>query len=140
VGCGSASGGTSASHTSAGPGGAPRHGGNLVIDTATPSQDFDVNTTSDNESIWPLDEIAEELYVNGKDGKTLVPWLATGYTLSADKLTWTFRLRHGVRFSNGQPMTSKDVVWSITQSLTLKSTWSFIDSPIRKGPRMGRTR
>ena len=28
-------------------------------------------------------------------------------------------------------MTSKDVVCSITQSLNPKSTWSFIDSPIR---------
>jgi peptide/nickel transport system substrate-binding protein len=102
-----------------------------VIDTATPAQDFDVNSTSDNESIWPLDEIAEELYVNGRDGKSLEPWLATGYQLSTDKLTWTFQLRHGVRFSNGRPMTSKDVVWSIDQSLNPKSTWSFIDSPIK---------
>ncbi len=28
-------------------------------------------------------------------------------------------------------MTSKDVVWSITQSLNPKSTWYFIDSPIK---------
>ncbi len=128
AGCGGSSSSATSSDAAAGT---PQHGGNLVIDTATPTQDFDVNTTSDNESIWPLDEIAEELYVNGRDGKSLVPWLATGYTLSADKLTWTFQLRHGVRFSNGQPMTSADVVWSITQSLNPKSTWSFIDSPIK---------
>jgi peptide/nickel transport system substrate-binding protein len=129
--CGGSSSSGSASNAASTTTGAPVRGGNLVIDTATPAQDFDVNTTSDNESIWPLDEIAEELYVNGRDGKSLVPWLATGYSLSPDKLTWTFQLRHGVRFSTGQPMTSKDVVWSITQSLNPKSTWSFIDSPIK---------
>jgi peptide/nickel transport system substrate-binding protein len=142
AGCGSSgkSGGSSTSATNSSStnssstpaGGSPQRGGNLVIDTATPSQDFDVNTTSDNESIWPLDEVGEELYVNGKSGKSLTPWLATGYTLSPDKVTWTFQLRHGVHFSTGQLMTSKDVVWSITQSLNPKSTWSFIDSPIKK--------
>jgi peptide/nickel transport system substrate-binding protein len=131
AGCGGGSNPSDATAATSNSGGTPVHGGNLVIDTATPQQDFDVNTTSDNESIWALDEIGEELYVNGRDGKSLQPWLATSYSLSPDKKTWTFRLRHGVEFSNGQPMTSKDVVWSITQSLNPKSTWSFIDSPIK---------
>lgn len=131
AGCGSSRSGSGGGSTTVSGSGTPQRGGNLVIDSATPSQNFDVNATSDNESIWPLDEVAEELYVNGQDGKSLVPWLATGYTLSSDKLTWTFQLRHGVRFSNGQPMTSKDVVWSISQSLNPKSTWYFIDSPIK---------
>src|SRR5579884_2342507 len=94
----SSSNSVSSSSSTGSSGGTPQRGGNLVIDTATPSQDFDVNTTSDNESIWPLDEVAETLYVNGSDGKTLKPWLATSYTLSKNKLHWTFHLRHGVRF------------------------------------------
>jgi|SRR5579884_23775 len=112
-------------------------GGNLVIDTATPSQDFDVNTTSDNESIWPYDEMAETLYVNGSDGKTLKPWLATSYTLSKNKLHWTFHLRHGVRFSNGKPMTAKDAAFSIDQALNPKSTWSFVDTAIKNAKATG---
>lgn len=116
---------------------APVRGGNLVIDTATPSQNFDVNQTSDNESIWPYDEMAETLYVNGADGKTLKPWLATSYTLSKDKLHWTFQLRHGVRFSNDKPMTAKDAAFSITQALNPKSTWSFVDTAIKSAKATG---
>jgi peptide/nickel transport system substrate-binding protein len=116
---------------------APQRGGNLVIDTATPSQNFDVNQTSDNESIWPYDEMAETLYVNGPDGKMLKPWLATSYTLSKDKLHWTFQLRHGVRFSNGKPMTAKDAAFSIEQALNPKSTWSFVDTAIKSAKATG---
>jgi peptide/nickel transport system substrate-binding protein len=111
--------------------GTPVRGGNLVIDIATPQQDFDVNTTSDNESIWTLDQVAQTLYLNGSDGKSLRPGLATSYSLSANKLRWTFRLRHGVRFSTGAPMTSKDVVFSIDQALNPASVWNFIDAPIK---------
>jgi peptide/nickel transport system substrate-binding protein len=118
--------------------GTPVRGGNLVIDIATPQQNFDVNQTSDNESIWTYDQIAQTLYINGANGKTLVPCLATSYSLSANKLQWTFQLRHGVKFSTGAPMTSSDVVFSIDQALNPNSVWSFIDSSIKsvkaKGP------
>lgn len=117
---------------SAGPvSGAPVRGGNLVIDIATPQQDFDVNTTTDNESIWTYDQVAQTLYRNGANGKSLLPELATSYTLSASKLQWTFHLRHGVRFSTGASMTSKDVVFSLDQALNPKSIWNFIDAPIK---------
>jgi peptide/nickel transport system substrate-binding protein len=128
AGCG---GGAAASGSGGQAGGSPVHGGNLVIDIATPQQDFDVNTTSDNESIWTYDLIAQTLYINGPDGRSLEPELATSYTLSPDKLTWTFHLRHGVRFSTGAPMTARDVVFSIDQALNPKSIWNFIDAPIK---------
>jgi peptide/nickel transport system substrate-binding protein len=117
--------------TSSAATGRPHRGGNLVIDIATPQQDFDVNTTSDNESIWTLDQIAQTLFINAPDGKSVQPELATSYKLSANKLSWTFQLRHGVRFSTGKPMTSADVVFSLDQALNPKSIWNFIDAPIK---------
>src|SRR4029077_1107027 len=89
-------------------------------------------TTNDNESIWALQDMAEQLFSNAPDGHSVVPWLATSYKLSANKLTWTFQLRHGVRFSNGQQMTSKDVVWSITQAASSKDAAnSYVDTAIK---------
>lgn len=35
------------------------------------------------------------------------PWLAESWSLSPDRLTWTFRLRSGLRFSNGKPLTAE---------------------------------
>jgi peptide/nickel transport system substrate-binding protein len=40
------------------------------------------------------------------------PRLATSWTHSADGLQWTVDLRHGVRWSDGAPFTSKDVVFT----------------------------
>jgi peptide/nickel transport system substrate-binding protein len=43
----------------------------------------------------------------------LVPAVAEGYTLSEDRRTYTFTLRQGVKFHNGQTVTVQDVLWSI---------------------------
>jgi len=40
----------------------------------------------------------------------VAPWLATSWKPNADATVWTFQLRRGVRFHNGQEMTSRDVV------------------------------
>jgi ABC-type transport system substrate-binding protein len=40
------------------------------------------------------------------------PWLAEGWTAAADGVTYTVTLRPGVKFSDGQPLTSADVAFS----------------------------
>ena len=40
------------------------------------------------------------------------PWLATSWTSNADASVWTFKIRQGVKFNNGKPMTVDDVVYS----------------------------
>ena len=52
-------------------------------------------------------------YEPSADGSpVLVPRLATGYTISEDGLTYTFTLREGVFFSNGETFTAEDVRYS----------------------------
>jgi peptide/nickel transport system substrate-binding protein len=43
----------------------------------------------------------------------LEPWLAERWTESDDRLTYTLTLRDGVRFSDGAPFTSADVLFSL---------------------------
>jgi peptide/nickel transport system substrate-binding protein len=43
----------------------------------------------------------------------VVPWLAASWKPNANATVWTFQLRKGVRFHNGQEMTSRDVVASL---------------------------
>ena len=46
----------------------------------------------------------------------VVPDAAT-WTVSEDGLRYTFKLRNGLRFSDGTPVTSEDVVFSLTRAL-----------------------
>lgn len=53
----------------------------------------------------------------GPDGLTLVPDLAESLgQASADARTWTYRLRAGVKFEDGRPVTSQDVKYAIERS------------------------
>lgn len=51
------------------------------------------------------------LFYEGPDG-TAVPMLAASYQVAPDGLTYTFKLRPGVKFHNGATMSAKDVVYS----------------------------
>lgn len=52
--------------------------------------------------------VGECLVKNGDDG-SYQPWLATEWSVADDELTWTFKLRDDVKFSNGKPMTATSV-------------------------------
>jgi peptide/nickel transport system substrate-binding protein len=52
---------------------------------------------------------AEALTSIGPDGG-VEPFLAESFDISADGRTYTFKLRHGVVFHNGDPMSAKDVL------------------------------
>lgn len=51
------------------------------------------------------------LFYESPTGEAL-PLLAKSYELSPDRLVYTVRLREGVKFHTGQPMTAKDVAYS----------------------------
>ena len=45
----------------------------------------------------------------------LIPAVAESYELSDDLTTYTFKLRPGVKFHNGQPVTANDALYSLTR-------------------------
>ncbi len=42
-----------------------------------------------------------------------VPGLAESWEVSDDGLVWTFKIREGVTFHDGTPLTAEDVAWSL---------------------------
>lgn len=47
----------------------------------------------------------------------LVPAVAESYEVSEDRLTYTFTIRDGIRFHNGEPVTGADALWSIRRCM-----------------------
>jgi len=45
-----------------------------------------------------------------------IPGLAESWTSSKDKLTWTYKLRPNLKWSDGKPLTSEDVAWNVNTS------------------------
>ncbi|MBV9580733.1 MAG: ABC transporter substrate-binding protein [Chloroflexi bacterium] len=62
------------------------------------------------------------LTFNVGDTTTPVPLVAQSFTASPDARTFTFNLRHDVKFSDGTPLTSADVVFSYNRLLNLHDT------------------
>lgn len=60
--------------------------------------------------------------IEGDDIENPQPSLATeDWTLDETGTVYTFPIRKGVKFASGNPLTSKDVVWSIQRVMNLKS-------------------
>ena len=58
--------------------------------------------------------IYEPMMIYNKSTGKLVPWLATGYSWNTDNTLLTFKIRPNVKWSDGQPFTAQDVVYTFT--------------------------
>ncbi|MGC8930817.1 MAG: ABC transporter substrate-binding protein [Dictyoglomus sp.] len=63
---------------------------------------------------WGIAKIcydANNLMRWASDSKTILPWLVEKYTVSKDGRVFTFKLREGLKWSDGHPMTTDDVIF-----------------------------
>jgi len=60
------------------------------------------------------------------NGNKLVGELAESWAVSPDNLVYTFKLRPGVKFHSGNPLTATDVVYSFQRAVTLNKSPGFI--------------
>ncbi len=90
-----------------------------IADIAT----FDPALSTDAPSIAAIDMVFTGL-VELNDKGQAIPQLAASYKESTDGLSWTFTLKSGLKFSDGTPLTSADVAYSIDRALqpAVKST------------------
>jgi oligopeptide transport system substrate-binding protein len=93
----------------------PRRGGVLRMVEEAPATLDPALTTTVYES-FPVNQIFDGL-VALDAGLHVVPGLADTWVISKDGLTYTFHLRSGVRFHDGSPLTSDDVLFSIRRVL-----------------------
>src|ERR687892_2518888 len=83
-------------------------------DTMDPHAAFDVGRVAVRLNLY------DGLYRWLDNPPVLQPWLAESHTVSPDGLTYTFKLRRGVKFHDGAEVTADDVRYSIERILALK--------------------
>ncbi|EHQ90813.1 ABC transporter substrate-binding protein [Desulfosporosinus youngiae] len=57
--------------------------------------------------------------------------IAESHEVSQDGLSYTFKLREGIKFSGGNPLTAQDVKWSVERSISLKGNGAFLADGIK---------
>jgi peptide/nickel transport system substrate-binding protein len=83
----------------------------LVAAIAGEPDQLDPHKTTAYFSFEVLENVFDTL-VEPDEDLNMQPALAESWETSTDELTWTFRLRPGVTFHDGTPLTAEDVVFS----------------------------
>jgi peptide/nickel transport system substrate-binding protein len=84
-------------------------GGTLIWGRGGDSVSLDLANATDGESIKAGIQVLENLVIFGKNSMDVEPQLAESWKVSDDGLTWTFKLRKGVKFHDGTPFNAKAV-------------------------------
>ncbi len=95
----------------------PKQGGAAVITFNNDLTTLDPQVGYDWQN-WSVIKSIFDGLMDYKPGTTeLEPDLADNYTVSDDGLTYTFKLRDGVKFHNGRPLTASDVKYSLERAV-----------------------
>jgi peptide/nickel transport system substrate-binding protein len=87
---------------------------------------------------WAAGILYEPLwYINALNNSSK-PWLATHYTWSNGNKTLTFTIRSGVKWTDGKPLTAKDVAFTFNllkkfKGLDLNALWTVLSSVSSSG-------
>ena len=95
----------------------PETGETLAEDQTFVWRSLDESPSIDPQKVEDVDgsKIARDLFeglLNQNSEGDLVPGVATEWSASDDRMTWTFTLRDDARWSNGDPVTAQDFVYA----------------------------
>ena len=91
----------------------------IVIGRAQDSDNLDPVTCVGNTNIFIFNLILEGLVMTSDDGSDIELCLAESYDVSDDGLTYTFKVKEGLTFSDGSPVTAED--WQFTFDRAIQS-------------------
>jgi peptide/nickel transport system substrate-binding protein len=106
-----ACGSSSSSPTSSGSAAKGKAGATIRAGILVPAAAINPITIADQGGLELIGNVGEFL-VFTDTSLNYHPWLATSWSPNADASVWTFKIRQGVKFNDGTPMTVDDVVYS----------------------------
>jgi peptide/nickel transport system substrate-binding protein len=114
-----ACGSSAPSPSKAAPKGKP--GATIKAGIGVPAAAINPITIADQGGLQMIGQVGEWL-VFADQQYNYHPWLATSWSPNSDASVWTFKIRQGVKFSDGRPMTVDDVVYSFKTQCDPKSS------------------
>ncbi|MFC5529900.1 peptide ABC transporter substrate-binding protein [Cohnella yongneupensis] len=127
--------GASASPTASASNGGSNSKQELVMNYRADPPALDVSIAESAASFTILGAISEGLYRLDKDMQPQPGLAAEMPQISADGLTYTIKLRDGLKWANGEPLTAKDFVYSYQRTLdpATKASYAFILTWVKGG-------
>jgi peptide/nickel transport system substrate-binding protein len=101
-----------------------KHGGTLIAAFSADPAGFDPVRGPSGMSHVVIEQIYSTLMLLDPDANP-IPGLAESYQLSNDGLTYTFKLRQGVTFHNGDEVTAEDVKFTFDRLRAKDSGYSY---------------
>jgi peptide/nickel transport system substrate-binding protein len=108
----------------AGPALAQQHGGTLIAAFSADPAGFDPVRGPSGMSHVVIEQVYSTLMLLDPDANP-IPGLAESHEISEDGLEYTFKLREGVTFHNGDPLTAEDVKFSFDRLRAPDSGYSY---------------
>lgn len=99
----------------------------LIVGMTAPEGKFNPIYTSSTYESWVTSLVFAPLVSNDAEGNP-VPAVAEKWTVSPDQKTYTFTLKKGVKFSNGDELTAEDVAFTYTAICDPKYDGSRMDA------------
>jgi peptide/nickel transport system substrate-binding protein len=84
----------------------------LRIQAQTSFSTFNPFTAYFDGDLEVINNIYPQLTAINETGQA-VPYLATSWSISANRLTWTFTIKSGLKWSDGKPITAADAAWTL---------------------------
>src|SRR5262249_9685074 len=107
-----------------------KRGGTLTIARPDEALTLAPYIPSDAGSIYAIDQVCQTLALADAKGSGRGPGLAEGWEVAPVGLKYTLKLRGYVKFSNGNPMTAGDVVFSLKKLADPAATYNFAFQPV----------
>src|SRR5882672_6040207 len=106
---------------------AVERGGTLKYGRYADSLFLDPVLNDANVDIWILSNLYDTLLLPTDDGKGVQPGLASEWKVADDGMSVTVKLRDGLKFSDGTPITAEDVQWSLQRAAKPDNgIWGFL--------------
>jgi peptide/nickel transport system substrate-binding protein len=103
----------------------------LVVASGAAAVTLDPGVSFDGQSPLLWRAVYEPLVNYKGDTVDIVPHLAESYDISADGLTYTFKIRQGVKFSDGETLDAAAVKTNIERQISVKQGIAYALAPIK---------